>query len=130
MGSRLRSAGATSSPAAMQPSLRRSAARSLVAAVWLVAALLAAAVPAVAAPVWTPCGEAPGVECATVAAPLDYDRPLGDTLDVHVARVPAGDPAHRIGTLLFNFGGPGADVASSVEAFGRALFPALSARYD
>jgi pimeloyl-ACP methyl ester carboxylesterase len=79
---------------------------------------------------WTTCGDAADVQCATLKAPLDYDRPRGDTLDVHVARVPASDQAHRLGTLFFNYGGPGAPAAAYVEAFGRDLFPAFSARYD
>ena len=79
---------------------------------------------------WTSGGEAAAVECATLEVPLDYDRPRGDTLDVHVARVRAADPATRIGTLVFNFGGPGAAAADRLEASGRNLFPALGTRYD
>ncbi|MBD0693595.1 alpha/beta hydrolase [Streptomyces sp. CBMA123] len=65
---------------------------------------------------WAPCdGEADqdadqeeaAVQCATLKAPLDYADPGGRSIDVPVAKVPAADPAHRIGSLLLNPGGPG-----------------------
>jgi hypothetical protein len=49
----------------------------------------------------------PDVQCADVAVPLDYDRPDGATIDLHVARVPASDQANKLGVLFFNPGGPG-----------------------
>ncbi len=78
---------------------------------------------------WSPCGES-GAECATARVPLDYDKPHGRTLDVAVARVKATDPQRRIGSLFFNFGGPGAPAAEFVEAAGADLFPTLSDRFD
>jgi pimeloyl-ACP methyl ester carboxylesterase len=118
----------------METSLRRSSARSLACVGALVAAIVVAA-PASArtgptAPTWEPCGVAADVQCATIAAPLDYERPRGDTLDLHVARVVASDKENRIGTLFLNFGGPGAEIAGFIEVAGRDLFPALSDRYD
>ncbi len=80
---------------------------------------------------WTPCGDAPGVECATQTAPLDYDRPDGRTVRLAVARVKAKDPDHRIGSLLFNFGGPGGAAVGYLEATaGEGLFDALNQRFD
>src|SRR5689334_117530 len=63
--------------------------------------------PATAAPAlsWHDCGN--GFECATAPVPLDYDDPSGPTIDIAVIRHPATDPAHRIGSLFFNPGGPG-----------------------
>ena len=78
---------------------------------------------------WSPCGDA-GAECATARVPLDYDKPHGRTLDVAVTRVKATNPQRRIGSLFFNFGGPGAPAAVYVEAFGADLFPTLSDRFD
>ena len=40
--------------------------------------------------------------------PLDYDEPDGETIDIALARVPATDADERIGSLVFNPGGPGA----------------------
>jgi pimeloyl-ACP methyl ester carboxylesterase len=78
---------------------------------------------------WSPCGDA-GAECATARVPLDYDKTHGRTLDVAVARVKATNPQRRIGSLFFNFGGPGAPAADAVEAAGADLFPTLSDRFD
>jgi pimeloyl-ACP methyl ester carboxylesterase len=116
-------------------STSRRAARRITLCVCAALAVLLAGAPAALARKaqaldWTSCGDAADVQCTTLAAPLDYDRPGGRTLDVHVARVPAADPANRIGTLFLNLGGPGAPMAAYIEAFGRGRFPALSARYD
>ena len=76
---------------------------------------------------WADCGDA-GAQCATATVPKDYDNPRLGTLDVQVAKSPAtGD---RIGSLFFNFGGPGAFTAPYVEAFGADLFPVLNQRFD
>jgi pimeloyl-ACP methyl ester carboxylesterase len=78
---------------------------------------------------WAPCGGA-GAECATATVPKDYGSPSLGTIDLALARSPATDPEHRIGSLFFNFGGPGAPAAGFVEAFGALLFPALNQRFD
>jgi pimeloyl-ACP methyl ester carboxylesterase len=78
---------------------------------------------------WAPCGEA-GAQCATAKVPLDYDRPNGRKLRIEVAKSPATDPDRRIGSLFFNFGGPGAFAAPYVEAYGADLFPVLNERFD
>ncbi|MEQ1699122.1 MAG: alpha/beta hydrolase, partial [Ilumatobacteraceae bacterium] len=45
------------------------------------------------------------LECATLAVPLDYADPTGETIDIAMVRAPAiGD---RKGAVLFNPGGPG-----------------------
>src|SRR5207248_1464557 len=46
-------------------------------------------------------------ECGTVQVPLDYDNANGATISLAVVRLPATDPAHRIGSLFLNPGGPG-----------------------
>ncbi len=76
------------------------------------------------------CGDAPNVQCAVLRAPLDYDRPNDGKVNLFVARSPATDKAHRIGTLFLNFGGPGASIADFIEAFGADGFPALNERFD
>jgi pimeloyl-ACP methyl ester carboxylesterase len=118
----------------MTTSVRRPASWILVSAIALLAALLAAAPAAPAAvnaPSWATCGnDVPDVQCADVAVPLDYDRPDGATIDLHVARVPASDQANKLGVLFFNPGGPGGPAGGYLEAFGRNLFPRLNERYD
>ncbi len=79
---------------------------------------------------WADCGEADDVECATAVLPRDYDGG-SSRVRIAVARVPAADEENRIGSLFFNFGGPGAPAAEYLEAFGRDLFPAaLTDRFD
>src|SRR3954447_23492436 len=85
----------------------------------------AAAVPAVS---WADCAD--GFQCATVAAPLDYDRPRGAQIGLSLVRLPAADPAHRIGSLLVNPGGPGGSGVDFVREAAK-YFPAeVQARFD
>ncbi len=63
--------------------------------------------PAVA---WGACPEdvtGTGLECATIAVPLDYDEPDGETIDVMISRLASQNPEKRRGVLLLNPGGPG-----------------------
>ncbi|MFF4383878.1 alpha/beta fold hydrolase [Kitasatospora sp. NPDC001547] len=73
--------------------------------------------------------DAAGARCTEVTVPLDYQHPDGRTLDVALSRLPATDPAHRLGTLFYNPGGPGVPARHLALALGRAA-PALAARYD
>ncbi|MFF4020559.1 alpha/beta hydrolase [Streptomyces sp. NPDC001843] len=67
-------------------------------------------------------------QCATLKTPLDWSRPEGDTIGLALVRAKAtgGD---RIGSLLFNFGGPGGSGVSTMPAFGPTM-SALRERYD
>ena len=57
---------------------------------------------------WSKCyAELGPFQCGTVQVPLDYDSPNGATVSLAVVRLPAGDPAARIGSLFLNPGGPG-----------------------
>ncbi|MET9956478.1 alpha/beta hydrolase [Streptomyces sp. NPDC006339] len=87
-------------------------------------------------PDWKPCaapdgGQRPGSDwrCATVTVPLDHAKPDGATIPVALVRKEATDRERRIGSLLFNFGGPG---ASGVETLPRAAqeYAKLGERYD
>ncbi|WP_109283129.1 alpha/beta hydrolase [Streptomyces orinoci] len=68
-------------------------------------------------------------ECATLRAPLDYAKPHGDTIGIALIRAKATDQAHRIGSLIFNFGGPGGSGVTSLPAFADD-YKSLRARYD
>jgi pimeloyl-ACP methyl ester carboxylesterase len=85
----------------------------------------AAPVPSVA---WAACGE--GFECATVPAPLDYDRPRGAQIGISLIRMPATDPGQRIGSLLVNPGGPGGSGVGFVRGAGGLLPAEVRARFD
>jgi alpha/beta hydrolase fold len=104
---------------------------------WLLAAACVAALLALAPGAsaqslqWQDCGGPPEVQCATRTVPLDYDRPGGRTIDIAVARMPAKDQAHRIGSLFVNPGGPGASAIDFLVGAGaEGLFAALNERFD
>ncbi len=84
---------------------------------------------------WAACGTtdeatAAGVQCATAALPLDHDRPEGTQVQIAVARVPARDAAQRIGSLFFNFGGPGGPAVAYLQRAGAGIFATLNQRFD
>jgi pimeloyl-ACP methyl ester carboxylesterase len=100
-------------------------------AAWMVSAPVASA-GSKGSLAWKDCSQVPElvVECASQSVPLDYDRPGGKTIVIAVARVPARDQAHRIGSLFFNLGGPGAPAVDFLQIGGAAMFDALNERYD
>ncbi|MFC4945580.1 alpha/beta fold hydrolase [Pseudonocardia sp. GCM10023141] len=51
---------------------------------------------------WSDCGD--GAQCATLTVPVDWRRPAGPTTTVNLGRVTATDPAHRVGTVVVNWG--------------------------
>lgn len=94
----------------------------------------AATFPAAAVPRldWRPCaGPVPaGFECASAGVPLDYRRPGGPKIRLAVIRHPASDRAHRIGSVFFNPGGPGASGVSVLPSVVAAMPDVLTARFD
>jgi pimeloyl-ACP methyl ester carboxylesterase len=61
-----------------------------------------------------------GLQCATVAVPLDWDHPNGAQINLAVIRHPASKPQDRIGTLFVNPGGPGSSGVDFVrDVFGQ-----------
>ena len=81
---------------------------------------------------WAACGdEAPGFECATAKVPLDYDRPHGAKITLALTRLPASDPARRIGSIFFNPGGPDGSGVDFVQGAGPFLYSdEVRARFD
>ncbi|MEU7102172.1 alpha/beta hydrolase [Streptomyces longwoodensis] len=78
----------------------------------------------------TPLPDGDPWQCATMKAPLNWDDPKGDTLGIALVRAKAsGDPGRRIGSLVFNFGGPGGSGVTTLPAFGED-YAALRTRYD
>ncbi|MFJ8644548.1 alpha/beta hydrolase [Streptomyces sp. NPDC093546] len=68
-------------------------------------------------------------ECAFMEAPLDYGDVEGDTIELALIRARATDPARRIGSLIFNFGGPGGSGITALPSFAKE-FEELRTRYD
>ncbi|WP_340376330.1 alpha/beta hydrolase [Streptomyces sp. SS7] len=75
---------------------------------------------------------APGSEwqCATMKVPLDWSKPSGKTIGLALIRARSrGSGSGRIGSLLFNFGGPGGSGVATLPSYG-STFSALRERYD
>jgi pimeloyl-ACP methyl ester carboxylesterase len=90
---------------------------------------------AVASPakiVWSKCYSQLGpFQCGTAQVPLDYDQPEGATISLALVRLPATDPAHRIGSLFLNPGGPGGSGVDYTLFAGPFLYtPEVRAKFD
>ncbi|MEU6709890.1 alpha/beta hydrolase [Nonomuraea sp. NPDC046802] len=91
---------------------------------------------------WGPCtdikrpdGEPPArtdatVQCGKLAVPLNYANPRGEQLDLALIKLATtAGKGQRLGSVVFNFGGPGASGVDTLDQAGKAL-AALRARYD
>ena len=76
---------------------------------------------------WRACGS---LQCSALAVPLDYANPGAATISLAVARRPALDPAHRIGSIVINPGGPGDSGVDDLPAELRILTSGLQRRFD
>jgi pimeloyl-ACP methyl ester carboxylesterase len=79
---------------------------------------------------WKACEGAPGVQCSTLYVPLDWSRPRGTEVSLAMTRIPASDQKRRIGTVVFNCGGPGCASAQAVKLVPGLFTPALRRRFD
>ena len=79
---------------------------------------------------FAPCPGSAVVQCGTVRVPADWANPKGPKITVALARRPADDPAHRIGTLFYNPGGPGDGAVDNVIAADTFFSATLRARFD
>ncbi|MGW1798106.1 alpha/beta hydrolase [Streptomyces sp. NPDC001984] len=86
---------------------------------------------------WKTCPDTPAFQCTTVKAPLDYAHPDAGDINLEAARKKATRTgATRIGSLLFNPGGPGESaidyLTAAPDKFAsvNAAFERLNATYD
>jgi pimeloyl-ACP methyl ester carboxylesterase len=79
-------------------------------------------------PQWSGCDD--GFECARVEVPIDYDDPAAGALELALIRLPAADPAQRIGSLLVNPGGPGGSGLEYARGAPQLIGDAVRERYD
>ncbi|HEU4321748.1 MAG TPA: alpha/beta hydrolase [Roseiflexaceae bacterium] len=82
---------------------------------------------------WKPCYRETGYpfECATFRVPLNHSRPNGSKITIAMARLPASDPARKIGSLFLNPGGPGGSGVDFVLGVGPFLYSdEVRARFD
>ncbi|MFE0807150.1 alpha/beta hydrolase [Streptomyces sp. NPDC058848] len=69
-------------------------------------------------------------QCATMQAPLDWEKPAEDAIGIELIRArSSGDADDRIGSLLFNFGGPGGSGVTTLPALAPD-YEKLRSRYD
>jgi pimeloyl-ACP methyl ester carboxylesterase len=81
-------------------------------------------------PRWRSCG-APGFQCATIKAPLDYAKPGSGDVRLAVARKKATGKGKPLGSLLVNPGGPGGSAIDYLQQYAGVGYPAdVRARYD
>ncbi|MFD9866879.1 alpha/beta hydrolase [Streptomyces niveus] len=79
---------------------------------------------------WRGCG-VPDFQCATMRAPLDYEKPDGTEIKLAVARKKATGPGKRLGSLQVNPGGPGGSAVDYLQGYAGIGYPApVRARYD
>ncbi|GAA4855347.1 alpha/beta hydrolase [Kitasatospora terrestris] len=69
-------------------------------------------------------------ECTTFKVPLDYEHPDRREITLSAIRKTATDPAHRLGSLLMNPGGPGGSAVDYVQNAARAADPGVRSSYD
>ena len=77
---------------------------------------------------WRSCGTP--LVCASARVPLDWSHPTGRSITLALAKLPATDKQHRIGTLFVNPGGPGDSGANVVRDNPDAFPAAVRRRFD
>lgn len=86
-----------------------------------------------AGPEWSPCQDVATDgrvwECATITAPRDHRDPGAGTIELALIRTRGADPAKRLGSLVYNPGGPGGSGLDTVAGVVQP-FSALLDRYD
>jgi pimeloyl-ACP methyl ester carboxylesterase len=83
---------------------------------------------------WSTCGSTAGalidLECSTLTVPLDHEVPDGETIDIAVARTATADDGSRIGSLVFNPGGPGGSGIEFLTTAAALVPAAIADRFD
>jgi pimeloyl-ACP methyl ester carboxylesterase len=106
----------------------------------VIAAVPASAVPTSARPAtslasWGPCARAEladaGFQCASLKVPLDRKSAKAGTITLALTRRPAtGEADQRVGSLVFNPGGPGGSGLDAAPSTWDALPEDVKARFD
>ncbi|HQY98849.1 MAG TPA: alpha/beta hydrolase [Propionicimonas sp.] len=78
---------------------------------------------------WSEVADGSGYS-ASVKLPLDYDSPKGAKVKVALFKIPAADPANRIGTLFLNPGGPGGSGVALAKSATTFLSQDVLDRFD
>ncbi|MFE1458076.1 alpha/beta hydrolase [Streptomyces sp. NPDC058735] len=95
---------------------------------------MSASVPSPDPLTWRNCGK--NLECATIEVPQEYTEPDGARIPLAVMRHRATDPDRRIGSLVFNPGGPGVSATETLRSLPKtagtpgSFSPEVLARFD
>jgi pimeloyl-ACP methyl ester carboxylesterase len=90
-----------------------------------------AALPAIDPVSWAACDDQPAPwECGTISVPLDYANPDDHPITIALNRLPAADPARRIGSIVMNPGGPGGSGLELAAREARSFPEELGDRFD
>ena len=76
---------------------------------------------------WHSCGG--GVQCSSLAVPLDYTQPSGQTISLAVVRRQTASK-NRIGSVVLNPGGPGASGVDYAKAAAPLISTVLGGAFD
>ncbi|MEU6878152.1 alpha/beta hydrolase [Streptomyces sp. NPDC046712] len=68
-------------------------------------------------------------ECSFMDVPLDYAEPDGETIELALIRAKSRSQAQRIGSMIYNFGGPGGSGITGLPSFAPD-YEKLRTRYD
>jgi len=80
---------------------------------------------------WHECAAQPAPwQCGEIAVPLDYRQPAAKQIFISLDRLPAAQPAERIGSLVLNPGGPGGSGIELADAEAERFPPAIRNRFD
>ncbi len=82
---------------------------------------------------WRGCGSSlpSTTRCSTLVVPRDWgSKKVAGTYSIAVARIPASNPAERIGVLTFNPGGPGSASLSNISWVYSLLPTKVRERFD
>lgn len=80
---------------------------------------------------WSDCETpSPGFDCGALEVPIDWDNPYGEKVQLGMLRHNASKPAERIGSLMFNPGGPGYSAATYVQTASLLFGDEVTDRFD
>ncbi|CAE6480547.1 unnamed protein product [Rhizoctonia solani] len=81
---------------------------------------------------WTTCPDVNWTQCAFLEVPMDYTNPNNNsTVSIFLRNYPATVPAdQRLGSILFNPGGPGGSGSGTIANIGDYLSKMVDGRYD
>lgn len=79
---------------------------------------------------WKTCSDAPAVQCAKIRVPVAWSQPRGSKVTLALTRLPATDRKRRIGSVMWNCGGPGCPAAQTVKQAPGLFTRRLRERFD